>query len=55
MYFVRSFSGLFLVFTFYLFVYNIYMTVRGAKSDEARAGVESPVETPLADGMTPSL
>lgn len=40
MYFLRTLSGLVLVFTFYLFAYNIYMTVRGAYREQARGGVE---------------
>ncbi len=42
MYFLRSVSGVMLVFTFYLFIYNIVMTVRGAARDAAQAGLEHP-------------
>lgn len=42
MYLLRTMSGLALVFTFYLFIYNVLMTVRGASRDAAAAGVESP-------------
>ncbi|MCC7492559.1 MAG: cbb3-type cytochrome c oxidase subunit I [Fimbriimonadaceae bacterium] len=41
MYLLRTFSAVILVFTFYLFVYNVYMTVRSAAREQARAGAET--------------
>lgn len=40
MYMLRSMSGMVMVFTFYLFVYNVYMTVRSGVREQARAGLE---------------
>lgn len=47
MYFLRSLSGLGIVFTFYLFVYNVFMTVRGARSDQAAAVAAAGREVPV--------
>ncbi|NUQ00154.1 MAG: cbb3-type cytochrome c oxidase subunit I [Armatimonadetes bacterium] len=39
MYLLRMLTGALQVFTFYLFAYNVYMTVRGAYRDRASAGL----------------